>query len=84
MKEQSSAVARSVTRVPVEADNYRGLAVTKEALLYVKADAPFYGRDPRSKPVLVYYSIKDLKESTLAEGVSAWAVSRDGTKRAGS
>jgi tricorn protease len=69
-----------VTRVPVEADNYRGIVATKGSLLYVKADAPFYGREPRSKPVLVIYSIKDRKETTLAEGLSGWAVSRDGSK----
>jgi tricorn protease len=69
-----------VTRVPVEADNYQGVVATKGYLLYVKADAPFYGREPRAKASLVIYSIKDRKESTLAEGVDAWAVSRDGSK----
>ena len=69
-----------MTPVPVEADNYQGVVAVKGHLLYVKADAPFYGRDPRAKPTLVIYSIKDRKESTLAEGVDAWAVSRDGSK----
>ena len=69
-----------VTRVPVEADNYRGVVVTKDALLYVRDDAFFYGREPRSKPVLALFSLKDRKETTLAEGVSNWAVSRDGSK----
>ena len=44
----------------------------KGHLLSCKADAPFYGRDPRAKTTLVLYSIKDRKESTLAEGVDAW------------
>jgi tricorn protease len=69
-----------VTPVPVEADNYQGVVATKGYLLYLKADAPFYGRDPRTKPALVIYSIKDRKETTLVEGVDAWAVSRDGSK----
>jgi len=69
-----------VSPVPVDADNYQGVVAVKGSLLYVKADAPFYGRDPRSKATLVLYSIKDRKESTLAEGVDSWAVSRDGTK----
>jgi tricorn protease len=73
-------LASRVTRVPVEADNYRGVVATKGALLYVKADAPFYGREPRAKAVLAIYSIKDRKESTLAESVGAWTVSRDGNK----
>ncbi len=69
-----------VTRVPVEADNYQGVVATKGFLLYLRADAPFYGRDARSKTSLAIYSIKDRKESTLAEDVSRWAVSRDGSK----
>ena len=73
-------LASRVTPVPVEADNYQGVVAVKGHLLYVKADAPFYGRDPRAKATLVIYSIKDRKESTLAEGVDAWAVSRDGSK----
>jgi tricorn protease len=73
-------LASRVTRVPVEADNYRGVVATKGALLYVKADAPFYGREPRAKAALAIYSIKDRKESILAEGVDGWAVSRDGNK----
>jgi tricorn protease len=73
-------LAARVTRVPVEADNYQGLVAVKDHLLYLKADAPFYGREPRAKPALVLYSIKDRKESTLADDVDGWAVSRDGSK----
>ncbi len=73
-------LASRVTPVPVDADNYQGVVAVKGHLLYVKADAPFYGRDPRTKASLVIYSIKDRKESTLADGVDAWAVSRDGSK----
>ena len=73
-------LASRVTRVPVEADNYQGVLATKGHLLYVKAGAPFYGRDRQPKPMLVIYSIKDRKESTLAEDVRGWAVSRDGAK----
>ncbi|HXK11781.1 MAG TPA: S41 family peptidase [Vicinamibacteria bacterium] len=69
-----------VTAVPLPADNYRGVVAAKGHLLYVKSDAPFYGREPRSKRTLVLFSIKDRKETTLAEGVGGWAVSRDGSK----
>ncbi len=73
-------LAGRVTPVPVDADNYDGVVAIKGHLLYLKADAPFYGRDPRTKPTLALYSIEERKESTLAEGVDAWAVSRDGSK----
>ena len=69
-----------LTPVPVEADNYRGLAAVKGHLLYLRAGAPFYGRDSATKPALAIYSIKDRKESALASEVDDWAVSSDGSK----
>ena len=73
-------LADRVTRVPIEGDNYRGLAVTKEYLVYGKAGAPFYGRDSYPPAALVLYSFKDRKETTLAEKISAFTVSDDGKK----
>jgi tricorn protease len=73
-------LGQRVTPVPVEADNYQGVVPVKGYLLYLKVDAPFYGREPRAKPALVIYSLKERKETTLATGVDSWAVSRDGSK----
>jgi tricorn protease len=73
-------LAARVTRVPVAADNYRAVVATKDALVYLRNDAFFYGREPRSKPALVLLSLKERKESTLAEDVSRFAVSRDGAR----
>ena len=73
-------LASRVTRVPVEPDNYQAVVATKDYLIYVRDDAFFYGREPRTKPSLVILSLKDRKESTLAEGIAGWAVSRDGSK----
>jgi tricorn protease len=47
----------------------------KGHLLYTVAGAPFYGRDSYHKPALKLYSLKDRKESTLAENVGGWALS---------
>lgn len=69
-----------VTRVPIDADDIDGFAVGKGHLVYTKLGAPFYGRDSYQKPALTLFSLKDRKESTLAENASAWAISRDGTK----
>ncbi len=69
-----------VTRVPIEADNYNGLAVTKDYLIYGRRGTPFYGRDSFPAASLVLYSLKDRKETTLAEGVRAFVVSDDGKK----
>ena len=69
-----------VTRVPIEGDNFNGLAVGKGHLLYTVTGAPFYGRDSDPKPTLKLYSFKDRKESTLAENATGWALSSDGAK----
>jgi len=73
-------LADRVTRVPIEGDNYRGLAITKEYLVYGKAGAPFYGRDGYPPTSLILFSFKDRKETTLAEKLNGFAVSDDGKK----
>jgi len=69
-----------VTRVPIEPDNYGGLAATKEYLIYAREGAPFYGRDSYPPAALVLFSFKDRKENTLAENISGYAVSADEKK----
>jgi tricorn protease len=69
-----------VARVPVEADNYLGLAAKKGHLLYVVGPAFYYGRQPDRKASLRIYSMKDRKETTLVEDVSGYALSSDGSK----
>jgi len=69
-----------VTRVPVGADNYFGLTVTKEHLLYARSGSFFYGRESFPETSLVIYSLKDRKESTLAENIQGYTISYDGKK----
>jgi tricorn protease len=69
-----------VTRVPIDADNYVGLAATKDFLVYARAGAPFYGRDSYPPANLVLFSFKDRKETTLAENIDGFEVSLDGKK----
>ncbi len=69
-----------VARVPLEADNYGGLSAKKGYLLYIAQPAPYYGRESDKKPVLKLYSIKDRKETTIAEDAGDYALSRDGSK----
>ncbi|HXT25955.1 MAG TPA: S41 family peptidase [Candidatus Eisenbacteria bacterium] len=73
-------LADRVTRVPLEGDNFDGLAVTKDFLVYGKAGTPFYGRDSYPLDSLVLYSLKDRKEATLAENIRGFSVSDDGKK----
>src|SRR5258708_1051605 len=73
-------LAERVTRVPVGADNYFGLLVTKDYILYIKGGAFFYGRDAFPEASLHLYSLKDRKESLLAENMQGYALSYDGKK----
>lgn len=69
-----------ITRVPVEADNYFGLTATKDYLVYARIGAFFYGRESYAQPALMIYSLKDRKESALAENIRGFSVSDDGKK----
>ena len=69
-----------VSRVPVDADNFHALTVTKDYLVYLRDGAPYYGRETNPAAALVLFSMKDRKETTLAEKVMGFNVSRDGSK----
>ncbi len=69
-----------VARVPVEADNYTGLAAKKGNLLYVVRPAFYYGRQADHKASLRIYSMKDRKETTLVDDLNNYALSSDGSK----
>ena len=67
-----------VMRVPVDEDNYQGLAAVEGFLLYARTAPFFYGRSPASPPELRVFDLKARKEGTLATGISGYAVSGDG------
>ncbi len=69
-----------VSRVPLDPDNYGGLAAIKGHLLFVRGGSFFYGRDSEAQPSLHQYSLKERKETTVAERINGYAVSQDGTK----
>ncbi len=69
-----------VTRVPLSANNYFGLAVTSERLIYGVAPENYYGRPAPAKTSLHLFTFKDRKESTLIEDINSFVVSQDGSK----
>ena len=73
-------LAKRVTKVPVEGDNYFGLSAKKGALLFSVGSAPYYGRDGDKPTALKFYSLKDRKLSTLVDDAGGWALSADGNK----
>ncbi len=73
-------IMNRATRVPVDANNYSRVAVTKDYLIYERVGASFYGRESYPESVLLLFSLKDRKESTLVEKVNGFDVSADGKK----
>jgi tricorn protease len=67
-------------RVPVEPNNYVGLNAKAGHLIYAVAPAFYYGRQGDAPPSLKIFSLKDRKETTLAEGIAGFALSQDGSK----
>ena len=73
-------LAGRVSRVPVEANNYTGLAIKNGHILYSIAPAFYYGRQADTKASVRIYSVKDRKETTLLDDIAGWSLSRDGSK----
>jgi len=73
-------LATRVTRVPVEANNYFGITVKNGHLLYATGSAFYYGRQGDRPASLKIYSIKDRKETTLADDIRGYNLSMDGSK----
>ena len=67
-------------RVPVGADNYGGLSAKTGHLLYAVGSAFYYGRAGDRPTVLKIFSVKDRKESTIAEDIRGYTLSEDGSK----
>ncbi|HEX5081226.1 MAG TPA: S41 family peptidase [Blastocatellia bacterium] len=68
------------TRAPIEPNNYAGLSAKDGYLIYAVAPAFYYGRQGDAPPSLRIFSIKDRKETTLADGIRGYALSADGSK----
>ena len=73
-------IEQRAVKVPLQADNYAGLAVNKGNLLYTVQPPFYYGRQADSQASVRVYSIKDRKESVLAQPAGGFAVSADGSK----
>jgi tricorn protease len=73
-------ITARVARVPIQPDNYGGLAAKAGHLLYGVGPAFYYGRAPDRQAQLRIYSMKDRKETTLADGINGYTLSDDGNK----
>ena len=73
-------ISRRVARVPVGADNYGGLSAKTGYLIYGVGPAFYYGRQSDRPAQLRIFSLKDRKETTLADEIRGYALSQDGSK----
>ena len=73
-------IVNRVARVPLGADNYIALTAKAGHLLYVVGGAPYYGRAGERPLALKIYALKDRKETTLAEDIRGYTLSKDGSK----
>lgn len=71
---------KRVTRFPMPASNYGNLSANTGHILVVRNSNPYYGRESEARPELLVYSIKDRKETKLADGPGVYALSQDGSK----
>jgi tricorn protease len=69
-----------VAKVPVEGNNFGGLAAKAGFLVYSVFPTPYYGRQSDGKASVRTYSIKDRKETTLMEDAANFVLSSDGSK----
>jgi tricorn protease len=67
-------------RVPIEANNILGLSVTKGNVLYAVGSGFYYGRAADRPPALHIFSIKDRKDTMLADAIGGFWLSGDGSK----
>src|SRR4051794_27940859 len=73
-------IEKRAIKVPLPADNYAGLTVNKGNLLYSVQPPFYYGRQADSQASVRVFSIKDRKESVLAQPAGGFTVSGDGSK----
>ncbi len=73
-------IEQRVAKVPLPADNYAGLSANRGFLIYAVQPPFYYGRQAETPSSLRIYSLKDRKETVLAQPAGGYSLSADGTK----
>ena len=73
-------LSRRVVRLPVTFDNLGGLSGADGGVFFIRGGAQYYGRGGDVPPALQRFTFEDRETTTIAEGISGYAVSRDGEK----
>jgi tricorn protease len=80
LKIDFEGIESRVARVPVPFDDYSDLSAAPGKLLYQRDAAPFLGRDPAQPSALQVFDMKKRKADTLADQISGYALSDDGSR----
>lgn len=80
LKIDFDGLGQRVTRVPVASENFFGLSAIKGGLVYLRGGDFYLGRDATPPTALVLFSMKDRKETQIADDISNYSISRDGNK----
>ena len=73
-------LAQRVARLPIEADNLRGLTAGEGALFVTKSGAPYYGRESERPTSLVAFDFEKREASELASDIGGYTMSSDRSK----
>jgi tricorn protease len=73
-------IVERVEMLPIAFDNYAALDAVEGGLVYMRSPAFYYGREPDTKPALLYFDWKDRKQTEISEGLSGFTVSADKKK----
>lgn len=71
-------LADRVETVPLPLDNYWGLSIANDNLLYARRGGSYYGRGSDKPTTLHAFSLKDRKEAQLSSGIRGYSLSSDG------
>lgn len=75
-----AGIGNRIIRIPTTAENYGSLSAAGDFLFYVKENAPFYGRESGSCPVLMSFDLKNKKENIYLDNIGGYTISPDGSK----
>jgi tricorn protease len=73
-------LSRRVVRLPVTFDNYVGLSGADDGVFFIRGGAQYYGRAGDVRPALQRFTFEDRETTTIADGISGYAVSHDREK----
>jgi tricorn protease len=72
-------LADRIARVPMTPENYANLTAIKGHLLYMRSSDFYYGRESAVPAQLISYDLEKRAPTTLADSVSGYSLSPDGT-----